>query len=53
MNLSDLEASVWQLCAEGRLLEDYNGFGCRYKPNKLVRRIQQLIIEQYGWPIRS
>ena len=51
--LSDLETLAWRFCSEGALVENLNGFGRRSPINKLVRRIQQLIIEQYGWPIRS
>ena len=51
--LEDLEALAWKMWDECCLIEDSSGSGRMFRINKPLLRIQQKIIEQYGWPKRG
>ena len=49
ISIQELEAVAWSMRDRGVLLESYFGHR-RYRINKTILRIQQLIIDQFGWP---
>ena len=53
VRLVDLEAWAWKMRDQCCLLEDSSGSGRMFRINKPLFRIQQKIIEQYGWPERE
>ena len=53
--LVDLEADAWSARDQGLRWEAEAGQGLDpgFRHNKAIARIQELIIEQYGWPDRG
>ena len=51
--LVDLEAAAWSARDRGIRWEIVEGLGPQFRLNKAIAKIQQLIIEQYGWPDRG
>lgn len=48
--LQQLEEKAWAFRDRGVRVEDTDGFGPGHAINRSIRRIQELIIEQYGLP---
>ena len=52
-SLGQLEAHAWWFWDRRARIEDCSGDGRAFAINRPVRKILQLIIEQYGWPERG
>ena len=48
--LAELEAYAHRFTDQGVRVEASNGSGPQFQVSRTVARIQQLIIEQQGWP---
>ena len=53
LSLEQLEAQAWWFWDQRAVIDDCAGDGRAFAISRPISRIQQLIVDQYGWPERD